>query len=274
MTVDRRPRFSVLPIANFLILGFLYLPLAVAVLFAFNSGNNLTWPLQGLSLRWFETIFETKAFRNALTLSFVAAFITAIAATLIGATAAVVFTRERTRLSGAVEALGRLPAMLPPLFLGIGLVAMMKLLAIKPSLVTIVVGHVLVVVPFVILVVAARMRTLDAEIELAARDLGAGPAQVVRRITLPLLAPALFGAAVLAFAWSFDETLVTMFTSGINSTVPVYVLGRLYRTADPGANAVAVILLGIPWIAFALGHVVLKRATGSGLAEAIMHRVG
>jgi len=269
----RRVSIPVLGIACLLLLLFLFAPLVIAVLYAFNSANNLTWPLQGFSLRWFELIFRTKEFQNALTLSFTAAVITSILSTIIGAAAAVVFTRVRSRFSHGAEALGRLPVMLPPLFMGIGLVALMKLASFTPSLLTIVIGHVLIVVPFVILVVVARLRSFDVELELAARDLGAGPAQVVRRITLPLVAPALFGAALLAFAWSFDETLVTNFTSGIQSTVPIYVLGRLHRSADPGANAVAVILLAFPWAAFAIGHVVLKRFTGSGLTEVLGQRV-
>jgi len=270
-----RRRLSVpwLAVACLFLLVFLYAPLVVAVLFAFNSANSLTWPLQGLSLRWFELVFRTREFQAAMTTSFAAATITSILSTLMGAAAAVVFTRVRNRLSRSAEVLGRLPVMLPPLFMGIGLVALMKLASFTPSLLTIVVGHTLIVIPFVILVVVARLRTFDPELELAARDLGAEPGQVIRRITLPLVAPALFGAALLSFAWSFDETLVTNFTSGIQSTVPIYILGRLHRSADPGANAVAAILLVVPWVAFAIGHVALKRFTGSGLTEALMQRV-
>jgi len=272
--MGRRISLPVLGFACLLLLVFLYAPLAIAVLFAFNSANSLTWPLQGFSLRWFELIFRTRDFQNALALSFTAAVLTSLLSTVIGAAAALVFTRVRNRLSRGIEALGRLPVMLPPLFMGIGLVALMKLTSYTPSLLTIVVGHILIVVPFVILVVVARLRTFDVELELAARDLGAGPVQVLRRITLPLVAPSLFGAALLAFAWSFDETLVTNFTSGLQSTVPIYVLGRFHRSADPGANAVAVILLLFPWAAFAIGHLVLKRFTGAGLTEVLGRRVG
>jgi spermidine/putrescine transport system permease protein len=269
----RRRSLPVLGLACLVLLVFLYAPLTIAVLFAFNSANSLTWPMEGLSLRWFELVFQTRDFQNALSLSFTAAILTSIVATIVGAFAAVVFTRTRNRLSRVGEAMARLPVMLPPLFIGIGLVALMKIGSFTPSLVTIVVGHILIVVPFVILVVVARLRSFDVELELAARDLGASPSQALRRITLPLVAPALFGAALLAFAWSFDETLVTNFTSGIQSTVPIYVLGRLHRSADPGMNAVAVILLVFPWAAFGIGHLVLKRFTGSGLTEAIGQRV-
>jgi ABC-type spermidine/putrescine transport system permease subunit II len=271
--MTRRFSFPVLALFSFLLMIFLYAPLAVATLYAFNSGPNLTWPPQGFSLRWFEKIFSDSGFRQALIVSFQAALLTSLIASLIGAAGAFVFTRVRSRRARGVEALGRLPVMLPPLFIGIGLVALMKLTSFSPSLATIVLGHTIIAVPFVILVVVSRLRTYDPELELAARDLGATPSQALMRVTLPLIAPAIFGAALLAFAFSFDEILITNFTSGTQSTIPIYVLGRLRRVVDPGANAVAVILLLIPWIAFGIGHVVLKRLTGSGLTEALMQRV-
>ena len=271
MTIRRT--FPWLAITCVALVVFLYAPLAIASLFAFNSGSNLTWPPVGFSLRWFGKIFDDALFRQAMIISFEAAVATSIVGSVIGTAAALVFTRRRSRTATIIESLGRLPAMLPPLFIGIGLVALMKLGSISPSLAMIVVGHTVIVIPFVLLVVVSRLRVYDLELEQAARDLGAGPAQVLLRVTLPLIAPAIIGAALLAFAFSFDEILVTTFTSGTQSTVPIYILGRLRRVVDPGANAVAVILLFVPWIAFGLGSVVLKKATGSGLGEALTQRV-
>jgi ABC-type spermidine/putrescine transport system permease subunit II len=264
---------SILAVVCLVLLIFLYAPLAVAAIYAFNSEPRLAWPPTGFSLRWFGRVFEDDLFRAALLTSLQAAIVTAIVGSVIGTAAALVFSRRRSRAAQAVEALGRLPIMLPPLFIGIGVVAFMKLTALSPSLLTIVVGHTITVIPFVVLVVTARLRTYDVELELAARDLGASPAQVLRRITLPLIAPAILGAALVAFAFSFDEVLITNFTSGTQSTVPIYILGRLRRLVDPGANAVAVLLLLIPWIAFGLGSVVLRRATGTGLGGALARRV-
>lgn len=269
----RRFSFPWLAFCSLLLILFLFAPLLVATLFAFNSGSNLTWPPQGLSLRWFEKVLADEGFRDAIVVSLEAAIATAAVASAIGTAAAFVFTRVRSRPARIVESLGRLPVMLPPLFIGIGLVALMKLLSFSPSMITIVIGHVIVSVPFVILVVVSRLRTYDTELELAARDLGATPREALMRVALPLVAPAIFGAALLAFSFSFDEILITNFTSGTQSTVPIYVLGRLRRVVDPGANAVAVILLLIPWVSFGIGQVVLKRLTGSGLTEALMQRV-
>jgi spermidine/putrescine transport system permease protein len=138
--------------------------------------------------------------------------------------------------------------MLPPLFIGISLVAAMKTFAIDPSMWTIVAGHVIVTTPFVILILAARLRDYDVAVEQAARDLGATPQMVLRRITYPLVAPSVLGAMVIAFAISFDEVLITNFTSGTTQTLPLFVLSRLRRTIDPSVNAVATILLLVPWL--------------------------
>ena len=243
-------------------LVFLYSPLAVATLFAFNSGPSLRWPPEGLSLRWFERMFSDQMFQDALILSFQAALLTAVLATVIGTMACFAFTRYRTRTAAGAEALGRLPALLPPLFIGIGFVVLMRILTLTPGFATIVAGHTVVALPWVILVVIARLRTYDVELEAAARDLGASPRRAFLNVTLPLVAPALLGAALLGFSWSFDETLVTVFTSGAETTVPMFILGKLRRLIDPSGNAVAVILLVIPWLAFGLAAIFLRRSGG------------
>jgi spermidine/putrescine transport system permease protein len=255
-----RWRPSWLGVVSVLLLLFLYAPLVIAVIYAFNDTRRLTWPPSGFSFMWFREIFADDLFRRAMVTSVIAALLTAVAAGVIGTAAALVFTRRNTRLARAVEGLGFLPVMLPPLFIAIGLLAAMKASNTSPGLVTIVIGHTLVAIPFVLIIVVARFRTFDVELEAAARDLGADPAQVLRRITLPIVAPAILGAMLLAFAVSFDEVLITNFTSGTRQTVPIYVFGRLRRFIDPGANAVATILLLVPWIAFALGAIFLRRS--------------
>lgn len=242
------------------LLLFLYAPLVVAVVYAFNSGHNLSWPPQGFSLYWFQTLFTDDLFRQALFTSVIAATVSSLLAGTIGTAAAIVITRRRSRLATVFDGLGRLPVMFPPLFIGIGIVAAMEMTRIDPSIFTIILGHTTLALPFVVIVVTARFRTFDLELELAARDLGAGPWQVLRRVTMPIVAPATVGAIMLAFAISFDEVLVTNFTSGTLSTVPIYVFAKLRRYIDPGANAVATILLLIPWIALGVGALSLRRS--------------
>jgi ABC-type spermidine/putrescine transport system permease subunit II len=241
------------------LLVFIYLPLVVVVMYGLNSGSNLSWPPRGVSLRWFRLIFAQPGFRAGLTTSAWAALSTALIAGVIGTMAAFAITRRPSRLLRWLESGSRLPVLMPPLFVGIALVAAMKSFAIDPSMFTIVAGHVIVTTPFVVLIVAARLSNFDMTVEQAARDLGATPTMVLRRITLPLIAPSILGAMVIAAAISFDEVLITNFTSGTHPTLPLFVLSRLRRTIDPSVNAVATILLLVPWIAVGLAYVAQRR---------------
>ena len=170
----RRRRVGPLQVVVYLLIAFLYLPLAVVVLFAFNGGSNLSWPVQGLSLRWFRLVFGDPAFSNAFQNSFKAAVIVAVCSAVIATSAALVFTRRRSRVNGVMQALALLPAMMPPLFIAIALFTTMDELNIQPGLLPIVVGHLVVVIPFVLVVVTVRLQRFDIELEQASRDLGAG----------------------------------------------------------------------------------------------------
>jgi len=250
-----------------LLMAFIYLPLVVVVVYGFNAGSNLSWPPQGVSLRWFRLIFGDPLFRSGLLTSVWAATATAIVAGAIGTTAAFAITRRSSRITRWLESGSRLPVMLPPLFIGISLVAAMKTFAIDPSMFTIVAGHVIVTTPFVILIVASRLRNYDLAVEQAARDLGATPSMVLRRITMPLIGPSVVGAMVVAFAISFDEVLITNFTSGTRQTLPLFVLSRLRRTIDPSVNAVATILLLVPWLAVGLLFIAQRRRASRQAVE-------
>jgi spermidine/putrescine transport system permease protein len=246
-------------VAAFALMVFVYLPLLVVVLYAFNSGSNLSWPPRGISLRWFHQILSEPAFRAGISTSAWAAVATAILAGLIGTMAAFALTRRPTRFTRWLESGSRLPVMLPPLFIGISLVAVMKTFAVDPSMWTIVAGHVIITTPFVVLIVGARLLNYDLALEQAARDLGARPTMVLRRITMPLIAPSVLGAMVIAAAISFDEVLITNFTSGTRQTLPLFVLSRLRRTIDPSVNAVATILLLMPWLAVTMAFILQRR---------------
>jgi ABC-type spermidine/putrescine transport system permease subunit II len=110
----------------------------------------------------------------------------------------------------------------------------------------------------VIVVVVARLSNFDLHMEEAARDLGAHPLLVLRRITLPIIAPAVLGAAALSFAFSFDETLITNFTAGQTPTLPLYVVSKMRLSVDPSINAVTTILLVMPWLGLLVGGLILR----------------
>jgi ABC-type spermidine/putrescine transport system permease subunit II len=255
--MNRRSR--ALTTLAFALMVFIYLPLVVVVVYSLNAGSSLSWPPTGVSLQWFRLIFGEEAFRRGIESSVRAALATAVIAGLVGTLAAFAITRRPSRATRWLESGSRLPVMLPPLVIGISLVAAMKAFAIDPSIWTIIAGHVIVTTPFVLLIVSARLRSYDLSVELAARDLGATPSMVMRRITLPLIGPSIAGAMVIAFAISFDEVLITNFTSGTRQTLPLFVLSRLRRTIDPSVNAVATILLLVPWLLVVVALVLERR---------------
>jgi ABC-type spermidine/putrescine transport system permease subunit II len=257
----RRRGTTGLRIVVYLLVAFLYLPLIVVIIYAFNGGSSLSWPLHGLSFRWFKEIFNDPTFRHAFQVSFEAALLTAAISSIVATAAGLAFTRRRSRPYAALQGVSILPAMLPPLFIAVALFTTMDKFNISPSLLTIVAGHLIIVIPFVVVVVSNRLRQFDVQLEWAARDLGAGVWQSLRRITLPVILPASIGAALLAFAFSFDEVLVTNFTSGLTTTLPIYIYAKLHRTIDPSVNAVATLLMAMPWIALALSIPFLRGRT-------------
>lgn len=247
-----------LTIVAILLLVFLYLPIVVVVLYAFNSGSNLNWPPQGVSLRWFDQMFSDPGFSAAFRTSFQVALLSTAVATVVASMAAIVLTRQRTLLTRIVDAAGRLPIMVPPLLIGVALLTAIAAIKVPLSMATIVAGHVIYIIPYVLVVVVARLHGFDLRLERAGRDLGATPITVMRRVTLPLIAPAVLGAALLSLGLSFDEIYISNFTAGSEPTLPLFVLSKLRRTVDPTINAVATVMLLIPWVAVGISALIMR----------------
>lgn len=227
-----------------LLLAFLFLPVAVVVLFSFNSEPSTSLPFTGFSLRWYEAAFADSRFTTSLGNSIKVAAVTAVFVAFVGANAAFALSRRPSRILNAFSAFVTAPLVLPGLFLGVALLSFYSEIGMRPSLTTVIIGHALVTLPFVVLIVNARLANLDRSIEEAARDLGATPLQAFRKITFPLVRPALFGAVLIAIAWSFDEFIITFFTIGGQTTLPILIWGLLRRGIDPSVNAIASVILG------------------------------
>ncbi|HET6449319.1 MAG TPA: ABC transporter permease [Conexibacter sp.] len=263
----RRPPWP-LAAVGVALLAFLYLPIMVVVLYAFNGGRNLTWPPEGLSLRWFRAMLDDPGFSAAFGTSLKVALISTLIATVAAVMAAIAFTRSRWWVTRAIESLARLPIMVPPVLIGVALLTTIAAANVRLSTATVVTGHVVLIIPYVIVVVLARLRTFDLRLEQAARDLGARPPVVLGRVTLPIIAPAVLGGALLAFGLSFDEIYVTSFTAGSDPTLPLFVLSKLRRIVDPTINAVATVMLVIPWIALGLSALIMGRSLRPRRGEA------
>lgn len=251
-----------------LVFVFLFAPLAVVVVFSFNASEISTFPLRGFTLAWYRKLAGDAAIRESLLNSLLVAAVTVGLATSLGVLAAVGIQRHTVRLRGALNGLAMLPMMTPRLILGIALLNFYNFLRVDLSLVTVVAGHVIIGLPYVVLIVSARLVGFDRHLEEAARDLGAGPWRVFREITLPLLRPAIVGGALITFTLSFDEVVVSFFTTGTDNTLPMTIWSMLRFGITPAINALATLTLGFSMAVALLAEVVLRRATARSGSDA------
>jgi putative spermidine/putrescine transport system permease protein len=230
--------------ATIAVLGFLYLPIAVILLYSFNDSRTQTWPIKDLTTKWYEQAFRSGAVHEAFWLSIQAGIGATIIALVLGSLAA--FSVHRFRFFGrnTISFALVLPIALPGIITGIALSATIQGLGIPYGLTTIIIGHATFCVVIIYNNVLARLRRTSASFEEASMDLGADPLTTFRRVTLPGLGTALLAGALLAFALSFDEIIVTNFTAGTEQTLPIWILSNIkLPNQRPIVNVVAVIVL-------------------------------
>jgi spermidine/putrescine transport system permease protein len=236
-----------------LLVMFLYAPLVVLVVFAFNSSDIPTLPIKSFSTKWFSSAFADTTLTTALLRSVLIAALNGVAATLLGLMAAVSLARKRLPLRGVVMTLILLPLVVPYIVLAVGLVVLMHEFGFATSLAAVLAGHVVISLPYSVLVILPRLRTLDPAIVEAATDLGASELRAFVLVTLPLLAPALFSSFLIAFTVSFDEFAIASFLAPPGSpTYPVF----LYAGARTPALLPEVIAIGSIVIAVSIALVV------------------
>ncbi len=233
-----------------LVLLYLFLPIFVVVLFSFNepAGKfNFVW--HAFSLAAWRHPFRFPALVDAMKLSVEVAALATAVATVFGTLIALALTRYRFRGRGLVNALLILPLTVPEVVLGSSLLALFLQFGAPTGFGTIVIAHVMFCVSYVAITVRARLRGFDWTLEEAAMDLGATPMRVARRITLPLIAPGIVAAALLSFALSLDDFIITLFNSGTRVTYPLYVYGARRAAFPPQINVVATAILVLSLLA-------------------------
>lgn len=234
-----------LGLATIGVLGFIYLPLVVIGIYAFNSSTNQAWPIPGLSLQWFERALEQSGVRDALWTSIRAGLTATGIALVLGSLAA--FAVQRYKFFGreTITFLVILPIALPGIVTGIALNAAFNTADLPFGFMTIVIGHATFCVVVCYNNVLARVRRVSRHLEEASMDLGATQFQTFRFVTFPAIRTALLAGGLLAFALSFDEVIVTTFTTGGGErTLPIWILQNYSRTNGlPIVNAVAMILI-------------------------------
>jgi putative spermidine/putrescine transport system permease protein len=248
-----------------LILLFLFVPIVLILVYAFNSSNIQSWPIPGLSTKWFGVAWNDLEIRSALDLSMRAGLTATGLALVLGSLAAFAVHRMTFFGRDVVSLLFVLPLALPGIVTGMALNSFFHFNGITLSIWTIVVGHTTFCIVVVYNNVLARLRRTQGSLIEAAMDLGANGFQTFRDITLPLIATSVVAGAMLAFALSFDEVIVTTFTAGAQNTLPIWIFGAVHRGQQlPEVNVVVsfVILVTI------IPVIIAARLTGgSGIAR-------
>ncbi len=210
-----------------LILLFLFIPILLILVYAFNDSNIESWPLPGLTTKWFAETWNDTDVRTSLVLSLKAGLTATGLALVLGSCAAFAIHRMTFFGRDVVSLLFVLPLALPGVVTGIALASFFRFNDIKLSILTIVVGHTTFCIVVVYNNVLARLRRTQGSLIEAAMDLGANGFQTFRDVTLPLIATAVVAGAMLAFALSFDEVIVTTFTAGAENTLPLWIFGAI-----------------------------------------------
>jgi spermidine/putrescine transport system permease protein len=231
------------------ILLFLYGPLILIGVLSFNASSVAGLPIDGLTFRWYEQLFEDQRFVAAGVFSLKIAAISTAISLVIGTAGALGLSRRSSRLLGALGQFWLVPLIIPALVLSVAMASAFRLLEIRLSLWTVVAGHVVVNGPLVYLLVTARLRGFDWSLVEAARTLGASGPQAFRLVTGPLLAPAIVGGAVLSFAISLDNFVTTLFLTGGESTLPLLIWSMMREGFSPSVNAMATLLVAATLVA-------------------------
>jgi putative spermidine/putrescine transport system permease protein len=248
-----------------LTLAFIYVPLVVIAIYAFNSSNILEWPPPGFTTHWFGQAFHDSAARDALWTSVRVGLVATAIAILLGTVAALAVARHRFFGRETISFLVILPIALPGIVTGVALSdTFTQVLGISLSLLTVIVGHATFCIVVVYNNAVARLRRTSGSVDEASADLGADPWQTFRYVTLPSMRTALAAGALLAFALSFDEIIVTLFTIGPGQeTLPIWIFNNLFRPNQlPIVNVVAVLLVLASVIPVYLAHRLTREEEG------------
>jgi spermidine/putrescine transport system permease protein len=233
----------ILPLWGWLVILWLCLPIIVMIIFGFNNTTgkfNIKW--QGFTFRWYAHVFGIQELTSALETSLVIAVVATILSTILGTFLGMSLGKYRFRGSGSVNLLLFANIAAPEIVLGASLLSLFLTLGVPRGLVTIIIAHVMFCLAYVAVTVRARMVGLDPAMEEAARDLGAGPLVTFFRVTLPMIMPGVMSGALLAFALSIDDYIITSFNAGNTVTFPLWVYGATRTGVPPQVNVMGTLI--------------------------------
>jgi putative spermidine/putrescine transport system permease protein len=243
-------------------LAFMHLPVLVIILYAFTTDDRTyAFPPPGLTLHWFDVVLARSDIWQAMRLSLSVAALATVFSIVLGSLTALAMSRFRFPGKESITFLLVLPIALPGIVTGIAMLTAIKFANLEPGFWTIVAGHTTFCVVIVYNNVVARLRRLPVSWTEASMDLGADGWQSFRYVTLPQIGSALLAGGMLAFALSFDEVIVTLFTAGHDRTLPIWFFNELFRPRDrPVTNVVAVIVMVVTFIPILLAYYLTRSA--------------
>ncbi|MDO4469601.1 MAG: ABC transporter permease [Bacillota bacterium] len=238
----------------------MYFPLVMVVIFSFNE-SRLSANFTGFSLKWYETLAHDRDLKEALFNSILLGVLSCGISAVIGTLGAVGMARVKYKTKGMMEYLSTIPIMIPEIILGMVFLVFFSMLNLPFGMTTLVIAHTTFCIPYIFMMVKARLVGIDKSLEEAARDLGAGPIRTFFDITMPLIAPAVLSGSLLAFAMSFDDVVISIFVNGPRlNTLPVKVYAQLKTGVTPEINALCTIILVVITAVLLLSSFLSKRA--------------
>jgi spermidine/putrescine transport system permease protein len=245
---------------------FLYAPIVILLIFSFNDAALPTFPLSGFTLHWYHEFLTNSELKSSLKTSAIVAALSSVGAVLLGIVSAIALVRHRFRGTGPVSALLLSPLVIPYVVFGLALLLLFHTAGVQRSIYTVVIGHIVITLPYTILVLMPRLQQIDVSLEEAAYDLGASRFRAFRSITFPLLLPAVVSAYLIAFTTSFDEYAVASFVVGTQQTFPIYLYSALrFPNNLPQVIAVAVVVISVSLLVVVgaeIGRRIVERRLG------------
>ena len=225
-----------------LIIAFFYLPILYTVVFSFNSGRSLT-RFDGFSLRWYEKMFSDANMMKAIFYTIIIALLATAISTVVGTIAAIGLSNCRKLVRGAMEQVNNLPLTNPDIVTAIGLLMFFSMLGLEKGFTTMLLAHVMFCIPYVMLSVMPKLRSLDPNLADAALDLGATPWQALTKVIVPQIMPGIVSGALVAFTMSFDDFIISYFVTGNgvnNISILVYTMSK---RVNPSINALSTLII-------------------------------
>lgn len=235
-----------------LVFLFLYLPILLVIIFSFNTSKmNIIW--EGFTMSWYGTFYKNRPLMEALSNTLVIAVVSTVISTVIGTVGAVGLHKYNFKGKAIMDKLLYMPIVIPEIILGISLLAIFSIFNIPLGLMSITIAHITFSIPFVVINVRARLAGFNVSLEEAAMDLGANRFTTFMTITLPMIMPGVLSGAMLAFALSIDDVVISFFTCGPQSTtLPIKILSMVKTGVTPEVNALSTIIMMITMVIICL----------------------